>query len=253
MRSLFMREMTKSEGRSSNDERKWARSAFRHSSLAIPSSFLIRHSSLIQISQRDRDHFLRARQAGEDFAHAILAQGAHARVRGRAGAAPSSRRGRSPCGALRRRSRRFRKCPSVPCSRSGGNARSRPARMTCASPSCEASMRRARSSDSERWPGSLQLVQSRLTSRWAMIARIEVATRNGCTPMSIETRDGGRGVVRVQGAEDEVAGEAGVGRDRGGLEIANFTDHDDVRAPGAEWNAAPRERSCRSRCSPAPG
>ena len=43
----------------------------------------------------------------------------------------------------------------------------------------------ARSSVSVSSPGSLQFAQSRLTSRCAMIARIEEATRNGCTPISI--------------------------------------------------------------------
>ena len=62
-----------------------------------------------------------------------------------------------------------------------------------------------------------------------MIARTEVATRNGCTPISIKTRDGAGRVVGVQRAENEVTGETGVDRDAGGLEIANFTDHDDVR------------------------
>ena len=44
-----------------------------------------------------------------------------------------------------------------------------------------------------------------------------------------QARDGGGCVVRVQSAEDEMAGEAGVGGDGRGLEVANFSDHDDVR------------------------
>ena len=55
-----------------------------------------------------------------------------------------------------------------------------------------------------------------------MIARTDEAMRNGCTPMSIETRDGAGRVVRVQRAEDEVAGERGVDRDVRRLDDREF-------------------------------
>ena len=44
-----------------------------------------------------------------------------------------------------------------------------------------------------------------------------------------QARDGRGRIVGVQRAEDEVAGQAGVGRDRRRLQIANLADHDDVR------------------------
>ncbi len=90
-------------------------------------------------------------------------------------------------------------------------------------------MRSARISVSLKSAGCLQCGQSRLTSRCAMIARTEEATRNGCIADVHQARHGRGRVVRVQRAEDEVAREAGVGGDGGGLEIANLTDHDDVR------------------------
>ena len=40
------------------------------------------------------------------------------------------------------------------------------------------------SSSSVNSPGCLQLLQSLRTSRWAMMARMDVATRNGLMPMS---------------------------------------------------------------------
>ena len=43
-----------------------------------------------------------------------------------------------------------------------------------------------------------------------------------------EAVDGCRGVVGVQGAEDLMAGDGGVGGHLGGLEIADLADHDDV-------------------------
>ena len=43
-----------------------------------------------------------------------------------------------------------------------------------------------------------------------------------------QARVGAGGVVGVDGAEDEVAGERGADGDLGGVEVADFTDHDDV-------------------------
>jgi hypothetical protein len=43
-----------------------------------------------------------------------------------------------------------------------------------------------------------------------------------------EAGEGGRGVVGVEGAEDEVAREGGADGDFGGFEVADFADHDDV-------------------------
>ena len=39
-----------------------------------------------------------------------------------------------------------------------------------------------------------------------------------------EARDGGGGVVRVEGAEDKVAGQGGLDGDLGGLRVADFAD-----------------------------
>ena len=47
-------------------------------------------------------------------------------------------------------------------------------------------------------------------------------------PDICETGDGGRGVVGVEGGENQVAGEGCVDRDVGGLGIPDFPDHDDV-------------------------
>ena len=44
-----------------------------------------------------------------------------------------------------------------------------------------------------------------------------------------QSRDAADGVVGVQGAEDKVAGHGRADRDLGGLDVANFADHDDVR------------------------
>ena len=56
---------------------------------------------------------------------------------------------------------------------------------------------------------------------------MELATRNGLTPMSMEGRRAG-GVVGVQGGEDQVAGEGGLNGDFGHFQIADFADEDDV-------------------------
>ena len=53
--------------------------------------------------------------------------------------------------------------------------------------------------------------------------------------------DGAGGVVRVQGAEDEVARYGGLHRDRGGLVVADFADHDDVRGLAEDRAQAARE------------
>ena len=58
--------------------------------------------------------------------------------------------------------------------------------ITCASDSWPGSIRSARNSVSVSSPGCLHLLHSRRTSRCAMIARTDDATRNGCTPMSIK-------------------------------------------------------------------
>ena len=44
-----------------------------------------------------------------------------------------------------------------------------------------------------------------------------------------QARDGARGVVGVQGGEDQVAGQGGLDRDIGGFAVADFADHDHVR------------------------
>ncbi len=44
-----------------------------------------------------------------------------------------------------------------------------------------------------------------------------------------QARDGRGRIVRVQRAEDKMPGETRVRRDRGGLQIPNLSDHDNVR------------------------
>ena len=44
-----------------------------------------------------------------------------------------------------------------------------------------------------------------------------------------QARDGAGGVVGVERAEDLMAGERGADGDLGGLRVADFADHDDVR------------------------
>ena len=53
-----------------------------------------------------------------------------------------------------------------------------------------------------------------------------------------EAGDAADGVIRVERAEDEVAGECGADGDLGGFQIAHFTDHDDIRV--AAQDAAER-------------
>src|SRR5207253_2811202 len=45
----------------------------------------------------------------------------------------------------------------------------------------------------------------------------------------VQTGDGAGGVIRVQGAQDLVAGESSFDGNIGGLVVSNFTHHHDVR------------------------
>ena len=76
---------------------------------------------------------------------------------------------------------------------------------------------------------SLHFGQSDRTSRWAITASTVLATRNGSTPMSTKPRVGAGGVVGVQRAEHQVAGERGLDRVFGRFQIADFADEHDVR------------------------
>ena len=76
--------------------------------------------------------------------------------------------------------------------------------------------------------GCLHLGQRMRISRCAITAWMELATRNGLTPMSIRRRDGAGGIVGVQRAEDQVAGEGGLDGHLGHFHIADFADEDDV-------------------------
>ena len=60
-------------------------------------------------------------------------------------------------------------------------------------------------------------------------------------PMSMQTRDAADGVVRVQGAEDEVTGHRRADGDFRRLDVANFADHDDVRVLAQNVAQAVRE------------
>ena len=88
--------------------------------------------------------------------------------------------------------------------------------------------------------GSLHSLQIRRARR---CARIEVDRRGDEERLDAhveEARDRRRRVVGVQRREHEVAGERGLDRDLGGLEVANLADHDDVRV-------LPQERAQRGR------
>ena len=59
--------------------------------------------------------------------------------------------------------------------------------------------------------------------------------------MSRQPRDAANGVVGVKGAKDEVAGHGGPDGDLGGLEVAHFADHHDVRILAQDGAQAVRE------------
>ena len=67
------------------------------------------------------------------------------------------------------------------------------------------------------------------TRRWPSTATRVEEIRNGSTPISIRRVTAPGGVVGVEGAQDEVAGEGGLDGNLGGLQVAHFSDHDDVR------------------------
>ena len=60
-----------------------------------------------------------------------------------------------------------------------------------------------------------------------------------------EARDGARGIVGVQGAQHQMAGERSLDGDLGRLEIADFTDHHDIRILSEKSAQGPGERQAR--------
>ena len=81
----------------------------------------------------------------------------------------------------------------------------------------------------------MQFSQIVRTSRWAEhgLERVE-EIRNGSTSMSISRVIGAGGVVGVQRAEHQVAGQRGLDGDLRRLQVADFADHDDVRVLAQE-------------------
>ena len=66
------------------------------------------------------------------------------------------------------------------------------------------------------------------TSRWASTASTRAGDQERLDAHVEQPRDGAGGVVGVQRAEDQVAGQRGLDGDLGRLQVADFADQDDV-------------------------
>ena len=76
--------------------------------------------------------------------------------------------------------------------------------------------------------GSLHFVHIRRTSLWAMIPTRDVEINSRLDPHLHEPHEGGRGVVRVKGREDYMAGEGRLDGRLRRLLVPRLTDEDDV-------------------------
>ena len=93
--------------------------------------------------------------------------------------------------------------------------------------------------------GALQFAHSFRARRCAVMSmtrRRDVERRDAHVQQARQRR---RRVVGVQRRQHHVAGLRGLDRDVGGLEVADFADHDDVRILAQERLAAPPRTSAR--------